>query len=170
MRFKTYIEEKLVSPKIYCDMDGVLTDFDKEIFKQFGPDWGAIYQKSKKKAYDILIDYGARRFWRDMEWTYDGKKLWNFIKNKNVHILTAVIRDGNEGKKGKEEWIAKNLGFQYIPYTHIVFREQKKDYARPNHILIDDKPLNIREWEATGGIGILHKSTARTIKKLKEIL
>ena len=28
--------------------------------------------------------------------------------------------------------------------------------ARPNHILIDDRQKNVDEWNAAGGIGILH--------------
>ena len=45
----------------------------------------------------------------------------------------------------------------------------KKNYAAPNHILIDDKKSNIDEWRAAGGIGILHTSAADTIQQLKKL-
>ena len=39
---------------------------------------------------------------------------------------------------------------------------------KPN-VLIDDHAGNIREWEAAGGIGILHTDAASTINDLKKI-
>jgi len=45
----------------------------------------------------------------------------------------------------------------------------KKNYAAPNHILIDDRKSNIDEWRAEGGIGILHTSAADTIRQLKKL-
>ena len=38
-----------------------------------------------------------------------------------------------------------------------------------NHILIDDLPNTIEEWNNKGGIGILHTSAATTIKELKKL-
>jgi len=55
---------------------------------------------------------------------------------------------------------------------HLVKRAQKKDYAttddKPN-VLIDDYIKNIREWEAKGGIGILHTDVGKTISELKRL-
>jgi hypothetical protein len=34
--------------------------------------------------------------------------------------------------------------------------------------LIDDRPSNIDQWNAAGGIGILFISTAQTIEELKQ--
>ena len=45
----------------------------------------------------------------------------------------------------------------------------KKDHAGENRILIDDTAKNIADWEAAGGIGILHTDASSTIAKLKEI-
>jgi len=45
----------------------------------------------------------------------------------------------------------------------------KKNYAAPNHILIDDRESNIDQWRAAGGIGILHTSAAGTIQQLKKL-
>jgi hypothetical protein len=46
---------------------------------------------------------------------------------------------------------------------------KKKEYATPTSILIDDRADNINQWEAAGGIGILHTDAASTIAKLKEL-
>ena len=43
--------------------------------------------------------------------------------------------------------------------VNIVYREQKKDFAKDFRcVLIDDLEKNIREWEAFGGTGILFRS------------
>ena len=47
--------------------------------------------------------------------------------------------------------------------------KNKKDFAAPNNILIDDKPSTIDSWNAAGGIGILHTSAANTISQLKKL-
>ena len=45
----------------------------------------------------------------------------------------------------------------------------KQAQSGENHILIDDRPKNIEEWESKGGIGILHTDAFSTIERLKEI-
>jgi hypothetical protein len=55
---------------------------------------------------------------------------------------------------------------------HITLRSDKKKYAKSNgipNILIDDWEPNIAEWNAAGGIGILHKNTEDTIQRLKKL-
>jgi hypothetical protein len=58
-----------------------------------------------------------------------------------------------------------------IPGTKLILSkaENKKDYARPNSILIDDNVKNIADWIGAGGIGILHTSAEDTIKQLKKL-
>ena len=45
----------------------------------------------------------------------------------------------------------------------------KAEYAGKNRILIDDRQDTIDRWNANGGIGILHTSTANTIKQLQKL-
>ena len=47
-------------------------------------------------------------------------------------------------------------------------QQTKKNYAKKDSILIDDRASNISDWNAAGGIGILHTSTATTLDKLSE--
>ncbi len=48
-------------------------------------------------------------------------------------------------------------------------RANKQLFSDTNRILIDDLPNTIDEWNAKGGIGILHTSAANTIKELKKL-
>ena len=47
--------------------------------------------------------------------------------------------------------------------------KHKAIFARPGHVLVDDKKSNIVAWENAGGIGILHETPAGTIKKLQSL-
>ena len=68
----------------------------------------------------------------------------------------------------KIRWVHDNLdGFGNI-YT-VVSGKDKKEFAAPNHILIDDRPHSIDPWREAGGIGIQHTSAADTIAQLKEL-
>jgi hypothetical protein len=49
-------------------------------------------------------------------------------------------------------------------------RHLKKDYAKPDVILIDDTQDVIDDFNAAGGIGILHKDIRQTISILQEVL
>jgi hypothetical protein len=45
----------------------------------------------------------------------------------------------------------------------------KHEFSGKNRILIDDRADTIENWNAKGGIGILHTSANNTIKQLKQL-
>jgi hypothetical protein len=151
--------------KIYCDMDGVLCDFDRR-FEQFGDmspkAYGAKY--GTKKFWE-LIDNTGEQFWSKMPWMPDGKQLWTYISKYKPALLSAPSMNYSS-RYGKKLWVQEN-----IPGTKLILakRENKKDYADRKSILIDDRADNINDWNAAGGIGILFTSTSQTINELKEI-
>ena len=94
----------------------------------------------------------------------------DFIIRYDAHVLSAFTGRDPTSKVGKMKWLKKNTGFKRAN-VHLVLRSQKKSYAKtkeekPN-VLIDDYAKNIKEWEASGGIGILHTDVGKTINKLK---
>jgi hypothetical protein len=176
--FDTNLLEDNGDFKIFCDMDGVLVDFDKGILQLTGGLSFETYVNSKKASgnngiKDIfnLINNNGSIWWATLPWMKDGKELWNFIKNKKPVILTAGAKKytGEIAEKGKKDWVLKNLGGA----TEVIVTnngKQKQMYANPNYILIDDLNSNIQEWINKGGIGILHKNTESTISELQRIL
>jgi len=166
---------------IYCDMDGVLTDFSGDFIKVASqlneysleerddvPNNAAARFEKKygSTAFWNVVASGGLKFWSDMSWNPGGKKLWSFISKYNPEILTAPSKKVyNDCVKGKKMWISR-LG---NPPIHIRSKEKKKEFAGENKILIDDLKSNIREWESAGGIGILHKQTNNTISALREL-
>ena len=151
---------------IYSDMDGVLVDFN-ERFKRFsnGVPPTEYEQKFGKDKFWELVDGIGVRFWVGMDWMSDGKQLWDYIKSYNPTLLSSPSR-ADHSKMGKRIWRQRNL-----PTTKLVLSQarNKKNYANPDSILIDDRESNIDQWIKAGGIGILHTDTASTINKLKEL-
>jgi hypothetical protein len=151
--------------KIFCDMDGVLCDFDRR-FEQFGGMKPKEYESrfGTKKFWE-LIDKVGEQFWSKMPWMSDGKQLWIYISKYKPVLLSAPSMNPSS-RYGKHLWVNENL-----PGTKLILakREKKRNYSGKNQILIDDRPDNINEWVYEGGIGILHTSAQQTINDLKEL-
>ena len=157
---------------IYCDMDGVLVDFDKgykdltEITTDQANAQGKSYFWSKFNDSINEKNTSEYKYWSELEWESDGKQLWDCIKPYNPFILTAPTRNP-ESKEGKTYWVQNNIG----PVRELIFAFSfdKPKYSRKNHILIDDREETIKAWNAKGGIGIHHTSTRDTIEKLETL-
>lgn len=144
-------EQKPVLPyKIYCDMDGVLTDFESR-FEHFSGMHPQEYEKKHGiQAFWNLIDVKIGiRFWVGMDWMPRGQELWNFISPYKPDLLTSPSRD-NASRLGKQLWAKNNLNPK--PKVIMAYSKDKQRYANENSILIDDKKSNINEWTAAGGI------------------
>jgi hypothetical protein len=151
---------------IYCDMDGVLTDFDSR-FEYFGGMPPKEYESKygTKKFWELIDEEVGIRFWVGMSWMPDGKELFNYIKPYNPTILSAPSRN-NVSRLGKRLWVKNNL-----PGTKLILAsaENKPNYSEKNHILIDDRKDTIEKWIAKGGIGIYHTSAKSSIDQLKDL-
>ena len=166
------LEEEVVSSppmeyKIYSDMDGVLTDFNKSFEKYSKGIPPREYEKKfGKEGFWKLIDgEGKVGFWVGMPWMEDAKQYWDYIKDYDVELLSSPSRS-ETSRLGKRLWVRNNMpGIK----LHLAQAYNKKNYAEPNHILIDDRESNIEQWKEAGGIGILHKNANDTIKQLKAL-
>ena len=158
--------------KIYVDMDGVLTDFERR-FEQFAgvtPD-EFISQKTiefgKKKAdeefWDLIDKQIGVRFWVGMPWMPQGEELWKHIKKFKPIILSSPSRD-ESSRIGKGLWVKRN-----IPGTPLKLSWDKEQYASPTSILIDDRDENIQKWKSAGGIGIKFISAGQVINELEKL-
>ena len=163
-------EEKEKPPyKLYCDMDGVLTNFESR-FEHFSGMHPQEYEKKYgREQFWYLIDQKIGvRFWVGMDWMPNGNQLWDFIKPYQPDLLTSPSRD-NSSRLGKQLWAKNNLSPK--PKVIMSYSADKQRYANENSILIDDKKSNINEWAAKGGIAIRCKNgdVNHVISKLKEL-
>ncbi len=146
--------------KIFCDMDGVISDFDTHAKAE-----NKFNEKGQPK-WDEL-DYA---WWSTMP-AYKGAKEFDAELQKlgRTRKLSAPIL--NVGCfRGKAEWITNFRGSSFGLLDLILARAEDKNLlARPNHILVDDRQKNIDQWVAAGGIGILHTGDyADTLKRVRE--
>jgi hypothetical protein len=155
--------EKVMDYKIYCDMDGVLADFESGYEKLTGIDLRGEFQKGDD-FWDPISKAGVG-FWAGLKWMPGGQELWAYLKPHDPVLLSAPSRE-ESSRIGKAVWVKHK-----IPGTKLILRyaSQKQELATPESILIDDRQVNIDQWEAAGGIGILHTSTANTIQQLQKL-
>jgi len=161
---KFYKEAKNELPRIYCDMDGVLCDFEYAANKATGQVWVGL-----RTGQDWESIRKTKNFWSTMPWTKDGRQLWNYIKKFDPHILSAYTTEDPNCKPGKRRWLRSNLGLSGSR-INLVRRVEKRNFAmngRRPAILIDDYPKNISNFKSAGGIGIIHSNTQTTISQLK---
>ena len=162
-----------IRPKytIFCDMDGVLVDFDKGYEDLTGMSTSHANEQGKNQFWKLLTnslkDKGLTEYdyWVNLPWMSDGQTLWNYIKGYNPYVLTAPSMDPGS-KQGKREWVQSLDGIKNIYFKPARF---KQELSGINRILIDDRQDTIDRWNAAGGIGILHTSSTNTIKQLKQL-
>lgn len=150
---------------IFCDMDGVLVDFEKGYYELTGKHTSQ-FPKGDSDFWKPLEEEGAL-FWATLDWMPDGRELWRYIKRYKPNILTAPSMDPSS-RVGKEAWCKMHINNQY---RNLYFKQAKykSDFAGENRILIDDRDDTIASWKTKGGIGIHHISATNTIKELKKL-
>ena len=170
--YKLIREEEHPKYIIFCDLDGVLVDFDKGYQQLTGkPTHHADVQVKKEfwSTFNKSIqsqNTSEFKYWSELEWMSDGQQLWDYIKKSNPFILTAPTFNP-ESKEGKRVWVTKHL--DNVRKLYFKSSSTKSEYSRKNRILIDDRAATIDDWRAKGGVGILHTSAADTIQQLKQL-
>lgn len=158
--------------KVYCDMDGVLADFD-----------GYFKSKTSLTPSEFEKAHGRDEFWKAV--FSDGTDPHAFLKLPlfaHTHILYAVLKHGFADVKiltspsktnreicimDKQNWANKHLG---ILRESMIFEKEKFKYAEPGALLIDDWRKHTSEWEERGGRAILFRNWEDCLVELAAIL
>ena len=156
--------------KCYLDLDGVMVDFDSEI--------------TKHTPFETYTQENAKEIWKYLEKVpnlfLNASRMPNSIElfdllvrrfGINLEILTALpLITGNlvTAHRDKREWVANRLS-PVVQVNAVQHWSHKKYFCRPNDILIDDSPRNIKDWESVGGIGILFDKSM-DCDKIKSLL
>jgi hypothetical protein len=107
-----------------------------------------------------------RHFWMNLNWTEDGKELWEYIKDYNPIVLS--IPTDLQSVIGKKKWVKDNLG---LSGERVQIRYQKAPFAQyedKTGLLIDDFVKNIKLFDEAGGKTIHFTSAPQAIEALKE--
>lgn len=189
--FESFIlnEGKQQDYRIFCDLDGVLVDFDRG-FMELPDNTEKLTpkeyeRKNGKNSIWPIIDKLGEDFWTNLQWMKDGRELWDYLKRFDPIILSAPsLHPGC--LTGKAKWVKANLGIDQEPVrdpndfteeTRFILANHKHDYVAPaktllkrEPVLIDDFIKKLEKWSAAGGIGILHNDATDTIRVVEELV
>ena len=158
-------EKEVMDYTIYLDMDGVLVDFDKQFEELTGMAPSAFEAKNSSDEFWAAIDGAGVGFWRGMKWMPGGEALYNRA-SKFPHFLLSSPSRSDVSKIGKHLWRRDKT-----PSTKLILARSynKKNYANPSSVLIDDREDNIKQWRDAGGIGILYTSAEQVNRELDKL-
>lgn len=155
---------------IYLDMDGVLTDFNKEYERMFGarPEEGWRRNKHFWDNWTTFVESGG---FSRLDKHPDADKLLQFVHELRVPVEILSSSGGNEHHEmvtnQKIAWLCNNG----IPYkANIVPGGKKKAaYAKPWSVLVDDTPHVVEAYREAGGTAVLHFDINVTLKELSRL-
>ena len=152
--------------RIYCDLDGVLSDFDGRFRELIGQSPDSYKDEYGKKAFWKAVDDEGEEFWSGMQPMPDASRLWNYIEKYNPELLSAPSSKPYS-HTGKQLWVD-----QHLPGVTLNLKPATEKHhfcTGPNDILIDDREDTIQRWNNAGGVGILHKNAQDTINQLAKL-
>lgn len=154
-------------PQIFLDCDGVLANFDAAA--------SLIFEMHPRDAETIL---GTAEFWRrihtapdffrNLPKMHDADLLYAHVERyQQPVIITGVPSSNLDAPRQKRAW--RDLHFPAAEMICCASKD-KRSFANPGDILIDDWPKYRHLWEEMGGIFILHTSAAQSIAALEAAL
>ena len=148
--------------KLYVDMDGVLSNFEKgckDIFdwpnKELGKEDISSFLGLTKRDFWKKIDSYGEKWWAELEqeeWFDELLEVINFY-DSNWKILSSPSRSPYAAS-GKILWLQKRFGHDFKRF-HITPAKNKCDLANRQSVLIDDNDDNCREFREKLGYSVL---------------
>lgn len=143
---------------IFLDMDGVIVNFNKAVCEQFDLSYPPQVYHFFPDIRDEVNRFCDRLFWRNLEWTHDGREILRAIMDtlglEKICFLTGMMPN-IESATGKMAWIQDNLPVYRNRIILHSLEIPKSSLAQPDTLLIDDKDENVDEFIVAGGVGIL---------------
>jgi len=135
--------------QLYCDLDGVLADFEKGIHNKF--------KKYPNELNEVMMWNVLRKsniFYEELPWMAEGKALWERIKVFNPIILTGCPYNYPSAVEQKLKWCARELGADVKVIT--CKTKDKPKYCKEGDVLIDDRDIIMKDWIDKGGKYVLY--------------
>lgn len=159
--------------KIYIDMDGVLTDFNRKYMEMFGLTPSEIRASRDRKAYSAhwhkFVDSDG---FVKLDWHPGGQQLVDYLAhlwNDGVQLCILSSAGGfdrhREVQEQKMEWLYDH-GIGY-PAVIVPGRRFKAGFADRDSFIIDDTADVVDSFIGRGGHGIIHVDVDRTIEAVE---
>ncbi len=156
--------------QIYCDLDGVLADFEAGLCT-IAPN--ATIPEDSAEIWALVRKH--KNFWRNLRLLEGAEQLWSFLQSRPSDssppkVLTGVPagKMGDLATKQKQIWCHKHLSQEV---EVIACQSSRKfEYSGFGRVLIDDRESLREEWERMGGAFILHTDVSTTCSKLRTML
>lgn len=165
-----------MTPRVFCDMDGVVADFETAFADHFGISFNGKYiQIGGYEWGKLQKDWPT--FWMDLGYMPHALELWRVMTRYKASLLTACPPSWPSAAVGKQIWARRMLPkWGYNPAQQFIGcqRAEKKLYAKqpdgtPN-ILVDDHVTNIQEWIGAGGLGIRYIPSAAMVAQVERTI
>jgi hypothetical protein len=180
--------------KVFCDLDGVLVDFETGIRNLFPDEPYHTFSIADLHRQTMWTRVSkTNSFFEHLAWAPGGKQLWSAIRHLEPDILTGVPVY-QDSRTEKFKWCQRELGLDLQDMehvdkagwwyshvcvngarrseqaTHIVtcWSHNKHRESGPGAVLIDDRLSLKADWEKAGGIFIFHRTgdTDATLQQL----
>ena len=156
--------------KIYLDLDGVITDFERRYREIFGTDPALV--RAHKQFSDHWTEFVEGHHFNSLDYHEGALELLAYLESKDVEIEILSSSGGEKYhdivEQDKILWLIEH-GIPYHPNI-VSGRSKKKDFAEADTLLIDDTEDNVNQFVEAGGLGIYHTNVKETIAKLEELL
>ena len=162
---------------VFCDLDGVLTDFDRGVRETTGR---LPLEQPLAKMWQRVLSRGG--FFQGLEWLPGAQAMWEAI----VAMVRGACHEKDQGQierghagaptilsgipfrhkkmvsREKSNWCREKMGTFQPTSVITCLSADKGDYSGPGRILIDDSPEHRHSWCLHGGTFIHHVSRAVT--------
>ena len=144
--------------KVFLDMDGVITNFNKSVCTKFDLPYPPQVYHFFPEIRSQVNDFCDRSFWENLEWMDDGRDILRVVTEtfgcENICLLTKMMPNV-ESASGKMRWIQNNLPLYSNQVILATLEVSKSLLAQPDTLLIEDCDKDFNEFVAVGGHGIL---------------
>ena len=178
---KTKGDRKMIKPNwAYVDMDGVITPFFEGLAKEFNVNhWKEI--PTQQEVIDKITgtDFFSRLgiFPTTVKFLH---MIERYTKGRWSILSTPLKGDEENSAKHKDKWLDQVFGFAFDnDFNKKRFYSDKKwmwatdtgeiSSGKPN-LLIDDRPTNLEEFKAKGGLTIRYQANESKLENLENKL